>query len=139
MDPVAIFWPMIAHVFLVCVIYVLLSYRRWSAMVSGAVKPGQFRTRGTEPAASATAAANLLNQFELPILFYPVCLALFVTNGVSFVAVTMAWIFVILRYLHAFVHVTSNKLRYRSSAFATGFLVLVVLWIWFALHLLGAV
>lgn len=33
---------------------------------------------------------------------------------------------------------TSNDLRYRSPAFAAGFMVLVALWAWFALHLTGA-
>lgn len=139
MSPVAIFWPMVAHVGLVCAIYVLLGYRRRIAVRSGAVRPNHFKTRTEEPQASATAAANLLNQFELPVLFHVVCLALFATNGVSFAAVTLAWLFVIARYVHAVVHVTSNDLRYRSPLFAAGFLILVILWIWFALHLLGAV
>lgn len=139
MNPVAIFWPMIVHVGLVCVIYVLLAYRRRIAVVSGAVRPNHFRTRTEEPAVSAAVAANLLNQFELPVLFHAVCLALFVTNGVSFVTVVLAWLFVLARILHAFVHVTSNDLRHRSPLFATGFLILVILWFWFALHLLGAV
>ena len=139
MNPVAIFWPMLAHVGLVCLIYVLLAYRRRIALISGTVRPNHFKTRTEEPAVSAAVAANLLNQFELPVLFHVVCLALFATNGVSYIAVTLAWLFVIARYLHALVHVTSNDLRYRSPLFAAGFLILVILWGWFALHLLGAV
>ncbi len=139
MNPVAIFWPMVAHAFLACLIYALLAYRRRIAVVSGAVRPNHFKTRTEEPAVSAAVAANLLNQFELPVLFHAVCLALFATNGVSFVAVALAWLFIVARYLHAFVHVTSNDLRYRSPLFAAGFVILVVLWIWFSLHLLGAV
>ena len=139
MNPVAIFWPMVPHAFLACLIYALLAYRRRIAVVSGAVRPNHFKTRTEEPAVSAAVAANLLNQFELPVLFHAVCLALFATNGVSFVAVALAWLFIVARYLHAFVHVTSNDLRYRSPLFAAGFVILVVLWIWFSLHLLGAV
>lgn len=139
MNPTAIFWPMVAHVVLVCAIYVLLGFRRRQVLVSGAARPSVFKTRASEPEASASVAANLMNQFELPMLFHVVCIALFVTNGVSFAAVTLAWIFVLLRYVHAFIHVTSNDLRYRSPAFAAGFIVLVILWIWFALHLTGAV
>jgi hypothetical protein len=137
MSPTAIFWPMVAHVALICAIYVLLAARRRNAVNSGAARSSQFKTRTNEPAESASVSANLMNQFELPVLFYVVCLALFATNGVSHVAVVLAWLFVLARYLHAFIHVTSNNLRYRSPAFATGFLVLVALWSWFALHLLG--
>ncbi|HEY4193874.1 MAG TPA: MAPEG family protein [Mesorhizobium sp.] len=139
MNPTAIFWPMVTHVALVCAIYVLLGYRRRQVLVSDTARPSVFKTRASEPEASASVAANLMNQFELPMLFHVVCLALFVTNGVSFIAVTLAWIFVLLRYVHALIHVTSNDLRYRSPAFAAGFIVLVILWIWFALHLTGAV
>jgi hypothetical protein len=138
MNPTAIFWPMIAHVLLVCIIYCLLAVRRRNAVLSGAARSSQFKTRTNEPEGSASVAANLMNQFELPVLFHVVCLALFATNGVSYIAVTLAWLFVLARYMHAFVHVTSNDLRYRSPAFAAGFVILVVLWGWFSLHLLGA-
>lgn len=139
MNPTAIFWPMAAHFLLVCLVYCLLGWRRREAVLNGAVRPDNFKTRASEPDVSASVSANLMNQFELPILFHVVCLALFVTNGVSYVAVLLAWLFVALRYVHAFVHVTSNDLRVRSPVFAAGFLVLVVLWAWFALHLAGAV
>ena len=137
MNPTAIFWPMIAHVALVCAVYCLLGLRRRNAVMSGAARAGQFKTRAVEPEGSATVAANLMNQFELPVLFHVVCLALFVTNGVSYVAVVLAWLFVLLRYVHAGVHVTSNNLRIRSPVFAAGFVVLVLMWVWFALHLAG--
>lgn len=140
MNPTAILWPMVVHVLLVCLVYCLLGWRRRIAIMSGAVRADQFKTRGgSEPEVSASVAANLMNQFELPVLFHVACLALFVTNGVSYVAVTLAWLFIATRYIHAFIHVGSNDLRYRSAMFALGFLILVVMWFWFALHLAGAV
>jgi hypothetical protein len=139
MNPIAIFWPMVAHFALVAAIYVLLGWRRRLAVTRDGAKIRQFKVRTEEPSASVTAANNLMNQFELPVLFHVVCLALFVTNGVSFVAVLLAWVFVALRYFHAYIHVTSNNLRIRSLAFAVGFIVLVLMWAWFALHLAGAV
>lgn len=139
MNPIAIFWPMVAHFALVAAIYVLLGWRRRLAVTRDGAKIRQFKVRTEEPSASVTAANNLMNQFELPVLFHVACLALFVTNGVSFVAVLLAWVFVALRYFHAYIHVTSNNLRIRSLAFAVGFIVLVLMWAWFALHLAGAV
>ena len=139
MNPIAIFWPMVAHFALVAAIYVLLGWRRRLAVTRDGAKIRQFKVRTEEPSASVTAANNLMNQFELPVLFHVICLALFVTNGVSFVAVLLAWVFVALRYFHAYIHVTSNNLRIRSLAFAVGFIVLVLMWAWFALHLAGAV
>lgn len=139
MSPTAIFWPMLAHVLLVYIVYLMLAVRRRATVSSGEARPAQFKLRGSEPESSATVSNNLMNQFELPVLFHMLCLALFVTGGVSVVTVTLAWLFIALRYVHAWVHLTSNRLRLRSPVFRLGAAVLGVAWIWFALHLGGAV
>ena len=69
MNPIAIFWPMVAHFALVGAIYVLLGWRRRLAVTRDGAKIRQFKVRTEEPAASVTAANNLMNQFELPVLF----------------------------------------------------------------------
>ena len=81
---------------------------------------------------------NLANQFELPVLFHAVCLALFVTGGAGPVAVWLAWAFVLSRYAHAFVHVTSNRIRFRQPMFTLGFLALGAMWGLLALTLWNA-
>ena len=139
MNQTAIFWPMIAHVVLVYVIYALMSLRRRAAVKSGNARASQFRENLSEPAESLFIRNNLANQFELPGLFQIVCLCLYVTSGAGLVPVVLAWLFVLSRYLHALIHVTSNRIRFRQPAFAFGFLVLGLMWIWFALHLVGAV
>ena len=139
MQPTAIFWPMIAHFVLVVIVYGVLGLRRRDAIRRGEIKPAQFRERGIEPPSSATVSANVMNQFELPVLFYVVCLALFVTAGVSFVSVLLAWLFVVLRYLHAWLQIGGENVRNRSGMFAVGFVVLVVLWGYFAAHLLSVI
>jgi hypothetical protein len=139
MNQTAIFWPVIAQVFLVYLVYGLLSLRRRAAVRAGSVRRSDFRENRNEPPESVFAHNNLLNQFQLPVLFYVVCLCLYVTQGSSIVTVALAWIFVVLRYLHAFIHVTSNRIRYRSPVFALGYVVLGVMWLWFALHLLAIV
>jgi hypothetical protein len=138
MTPTTIFWPMLAHVLLVYVVYAVLGLRRRDA-VSAGTRINHFKTRATEPEQSATASANIMNQFELPMLFHVACLALFATAGVSMVSLTLAWLFVLSRYVHAWLHLTSNRVLYRSSAFQLGALILLALWIWFALHLLAVV
>ncbi|MFD1982715.1 MAPEG family protein [Mesorhizobium newzealandense] len=139
MNQTTIFWPMLAHVLLIYIVYVVLGRRRYGAIRSGEAKPGQYKVRSTEPASSITVASNLINQFELPVLFYVLCLTLHVTNGVNYLTLALMWIFVASRYFHAWVHLTSNNLRLRSRSFFFGAVVLALAWIWFALHLLGAV
>jgi len=139
MSQTAIFWPMLAQVLLVYIVYIVMGRRRYGAVKSGEAKVGQYKVRTTEPGSSVTVANNLINQFELPVLFYVLCLALHATNGVNYLTLALVWIFVMSRYAHAWVHLTSNNLRFRSRAFYVGAIILLLAWIWFALHLLGAV
>lgn len=139
MNQTAIFWPMLAQVLLVYIVYVVMGARRFGAVKSGAARTSQFKDRSAEPAGSLTAANNLANQFELPVLFYVLCLALYATGGVSFVTLILMWLFVISRYVHAFVHVTANRVMLRSRVFVVGWGVLGLAWILFALHLLGLI
>ena len=59
------------------------------------------------------------------------------TAGASYLTVILAWLFALLRYAHAYIHLTSNKLRWRNMTFRVGLLVLVVLWVAFTLHIAG--
>lgn len=139
MTPTAIFWPMLAHVLLVYIVYLALAVRRRASVRTGEARAAQFKLRGSEPESSITVSSNLMNQFELPVLFHVLCLALFATGGVGAVTLALAWIFIASRYVHAWVHLTSNRLRLRSPLFQFGAFVLGLAWIWFALHLAGVV
>lgn len=140
MNPTAILWPMVAHFALVAALYAVLGWRRRQAMAAGKVRPGQFKLRsGGEPEVSATVSNNLMNQFELPLLFHAACLALYVTAGVSLAAVVLAWLFVALRYAHTVEHITRNCVSRRGMIFAAGFVALILMWSWLAVHLAGGV
>ncbi len=133
----AIFWPVIAQVVLIHLIYFLMLKRRYGAMRAGTAKASDFWVPAIEPEPSATVARSLINQFELPVLFFLVCTLLYVTAGVNHVGVAIAWLFVLSRYAHAWVHVTSNRLRIRQRLFVFGFVLNFSLWLLFAIHLLG--
>jgi hypothetical protein len=76
------------------------------------------------------------NQFELPLLFYTlIALALPLRHADLFI-VLMSWVFVVTRFAHAGVFVTSNDVRPRSLAWFAGVLVLLAMWIYFALKML---
>jgi hypothetical protein len=134
-DTTAMFWPMIAHAALVFILYYLLSVRRVAAVKSGSVKAQQFKENLSEPEGSLLVHNNLKNQFELPILFYAGVLAIYATNADNIFTIVLAWVFVLSRYAHSYVHVTSNRLRYRRPLFMVGFAVTVVLWAWLAVWL----
>lgn len=137
MTGTAIFWPMIAHVALVVGLYALLGLRRGAAVKAGRAKVSQFRENLNEPADSLFVRNSLSNQFELPVLFHVVCLALHVTGGDGTWAVALAWLFVLSRYVHAFIHVTSNRIRYRQPVFTLGFVALIALWAMLGVRIAG--
>ena len=135
MDGTAVFWPMIAHVALVYGIYALIALRRKRAVEAGSAKVSQFRENRDEPIESLFVRNNLTNQFELPVLFHACCLALFASGGVGMIVLILAWVFVVSRYVHAAIHVTTNRIRHRQPAFGIGFLALGAMWVALAIHI----
>ncbi|APG12638.1 hypothetical protein ABIB94_006710 [Bradyrhizobium sp. JR7.2] len=75
-------------------------------------------------------------QFELPVLFYAlIALALPLRHADLFI-VLMSWVFVVTRFAHAGVFVSSNDPGRRSTIWLAGVLVLLAMWIYFALKML---
>lgn len=132
------FWPVVAHVALVYVLYLLLSVRRARMIREGRIAVADYRENRDEPAEGLVVRNSIANQFELPVLFYACCILLYITEADNPPVLVLAWIFVALRYAHAYVHVTSNNLRYRSPIFAAGYVVLAAMWgwlvVWMALY-----
>ena len=76
------------------------------------------------------------NQFEVPLLFYVlIALALPLRHADLFI-VLMSWVFVVTRFAHAGIFVTSNNVQQRGLAWFAGVLVLLAMWIYFALKML---
>jgi hypothetical protein len=125
-----IFWPMVAHAALVFALYALLSTRRASLIRSGEIDASLFRENRGEPGESLIVRNSIANQFELPVLFHLCCVLLYVTEADNLLSLGLAWLFVALRYAHAFIHVTSNRLRFRQPLFMAGFIVLFAMWTW---------
>jgi len=73
-------------------------------------------------------ANNLKNLFELPILFYGLCLYLFVSGNVDTAYVVAAWLFFLFRAFHSIVHCTKNIVMLRFYLYAGAALAL-----WFML------
>lgn len=133
---IAILWPMIAQAFLTIGAYGVLAVRR-RAILGDEAALGSWRSSGNEPGPSGIAARHIANQFELPVLFYAVCLALYVVNGASWLAVLIAWIFVASRLLHAAIHLGSNRVRQRMPVWLVGFVAVALLWLILAIHIAG--
>jgi hypothetical protein len=76
------------------------------------------------------------NQLQLPVLFYVLVILALFTRKVDFLFVVLAWMFVTTRLVHAAIHVTSNDMRTRFAAFAVGAVILLIMWLIFAVRIL---
>ena len=88
------------------------------------------------PTRATQVGNSFKNQFELPLLFYTlIALALPLRHADLFI-VLMSWVFVVTRFVHAGIFVTTNNVQRRSLAWFAGVLVLFAIWIYFALRIL---
>jgi hypothetical protein len=76
------------------------------------------------------------NQFEIPVLFYILIALALPLRHADLVIVMLSWVFVVTRFAHAGIFVTSNDVRHRSLAWFAGVLVLFAMWLYFALKIL---
>ena len=120
----------IAMALLTGIVWVRMYYCRIGYLKRQRINPDRYKHRSAYgegvPAEATAASDNLMNLFEMPVLFYVVSLLLFTTQSSDQVFVVLCWLYVGLRYLHSFVHVTYNRVVHR---FAVYFVSTVVLWI----------
>lgn len=137
MSQTAIFYPVLAMVALTFVVQFQMYRRRVREVRSRGIKLREMATR-REAAISlqdSAAADNYSNLFELPMLFYLVCVALFVTETVTLLQAALAWAFVVSRVGHSVIHLTYNHVYHRLMAFVLSTICVYSMWILFAVAL----
>ena len=139
MDQELIFQPMLATIALTAVVWFYMYARRIPAMKK-ARKPTQtYTTPDTViehlPEQVNYSANNLKNLFELPVLFYALCVYFYVTNSVDNPLVYAGWLFFAFRAVHSAVHCTSNIVIARFVTYCGA---AVALWYMLARALLNA-
>ncbi len=129
--------PVFVLVGLTFALLVAMASTRRQALVKGGTKIRDIALGQPNWPIRATQIANCYaNQFELPLLFYAlIALALPLRHADLFI-VLMSWVFVVTRFVHASVFVTSNDLNRRSLAWFAGVAVLFAMWVYFALKIL---
>ena len=128
---------MVALAGLTFVVLLLIPIARFRAAWRGQVTAADF-CYGESPNVPGQVSLpnrNLMNLLELPVLFYVVCLAFYVTGKLDAAALYLAWAYVGLRAAHSVIHLTYNNVFHRLSAFAASNVVLVALWIHWAVAL----
>lgn len=82
-------------------------------------------------------ANSYQNQLEAPILFYVLVSLVAKTVGADVFIITLSWLFVLTRFVHAYVHTGSNHLLWRFIWFGAGASILFLMWAYFAFRTLA--
>ena len=135
----AILAPVFVQVALSFALLLWLGGTRVAAVRDGAVRIGDVALgERAWPARPAQAANAFANQFELPVLFYALVPLAFVTRKADLAFVLMSWVFVLARIAQAGVAVTTNHVPTRFRCYLVGALVLLAMWIVFAIRILAS-
>jgi len=131
-----ILWPVLVQVFLTLGMFVLLGVRKAKAIREGGVdRQKAALDNHAWPAGVIKVSNNIQNQFQTPILFYVLCLAFLIINGVSLAVFLIACMYSVSRLIHAYIHVGSNYVPARLRAFMIGCIALIALSIMLVLQL----
>lgn len=133
-----IFLPVLAHVVLIFMLYIYLGIVKSKAVKEGTVdrkKAALDPKAWPEPVVKVI--NNLGNQFESPIIFYIISIIYYLTNNVDSLLISVMSLYVLTRYMHTYIHVTSNFVPYRFKLFLVGVLILLALTVWLILKLMG--
>ncbi len=125
-------------VFLVALVALRMLYVRVTEMRTRRIHPQQVATSKTQADKfqSIQAADNYRNLFEMPVLFYALCILLVVLNRADGTYVTLAWLFVALRYAHSAIHCSYNNVNHRFLAFGASTVLVWAMWARLALQLI---
>ena len=126
----AILLPMFVQVVLTFVLLFWMTILRLRVLRRGEVRPQQVALREPAWPAHVLQIGNAFhNQVELPILFYVVVLLALTTETLDVVLYLLSWMFVLSRLVHAYIHVTSNRLDRRTAVFLVGAIALALMWV----------
>ena len=125
-----ILYPVFVMIALTIFCIARLGFLRAAAVNRGEIHPHYFRLyRGyDEPEKLAAYSRHVVNLFETPLLFYVVLLTAFVTGQSGNWLIGLAWLYVGIRFVHSYVHLTTNVVLTRFRLFVASMLTLSALW-----------
>jgi len=133
-----IFVPVVVQVLLTLMIYVRLIKVKIREMRAGRVNlERRALHEDAWPESVLQINNNIRNQFELPVLFYVICVVLWELDAVHALALAAATAFVLSRIVHAVIHLGSNYMPNRRRLFTVGWWVLLFMAVLVAWELAG--
>ena len=135
-----IFIPMYYMVLLTASVFLLSTLIRFKNVLVDKSHTGSELMKIPLPASAAQitkqADRNLINLFEFPILFYAICVVLYVTRKVDAYFILLAYWFVGLRVAHSLYHIFINgfigDMPLRALLWLPSWLIVIWMWVRFA-------
>ena len=135
-----IFIPMYYMVLLTASVFLLSTIIRFKNVLIDKSHTGSELMKIPLPASAKQitkqADRNLINLFEFPILFYAICIVLYVSGKVDAFFVVLGYWFVGLRVAHSFYHIFINgfigDMPLRALLWLPSWLIVVWMWVRFA-------
>jgi hypothetical protein len=133
-SPVRLIAPIEALVGLTALVGILMVVVRNGTILRGVTKAGYYRDyhKDVPPEWVERPARTFNNLFQTPLLFYVVCLLMIVTGRLDEAQVTLAWVFVAMRCVHAIIYIGWNYVPYRFASWVASAITLGTLWTRFA-------
>jgi hypothetical protein len=126
----AILLPMFVQVALTFLLLFWMTFLRLRVIRRGLISPQQVALREPAWPPHVLQIGNAFqNQLELPVLFYVVLLLALTTETLDTTLYVLSWMFVLSRLVHAYIHITSNRLDRRTAVFLIGAIALALMWI----------
>jgi len=137
MSIATILLPLFVEVALTFALLFWMGLARIGALKAGQVKIGDIALGQTNwPPRVQQISNSYASQFQLPVLFYVLTVLEMFTRHADFLFLVLAWLFVLTRFVHVYIHTTTNYVRHRFNAFLVGAVILLAMWIIFAVDIL---
>lgn len=125
---IAVLYPVMVQIILTLALMLIMGLHRRTALNSGTVTVEEVALDNTRWPPRARQFANCYaNQFELPVIFYVLCLIAQITRSADLLFLILAWIFVVSRIVHAIEHTGPNQVLRRGAIFSIGYVCVIVM------------
>ena len=126
-----IFLPVLLQVILTLGLYIYLAVAKTQALKRGEVNEERRALYEDAWPQSVQKINNAIrNQFEVPVLFYVLVSVFWSVGMVNFFTHVLAWLFVLSRFAHVYVHTGSNYVPVRRKFFTIGCVLLILMALW---------
>jgi hypothetical protein len=129
LDKLLFFLVFIYYAFIVGLLIFMFLHRK-KAVTTGQIRMGYFKTYSNGGTDYLVVLQNHFNnQFQVPILFFITCIVAKLFHTISEFTIVLASLFIMSRWFHSYIHLTSNHLIKRASSYFVGLVIMILMWL----------